>query len=159
MEYIGHNKAEVYKCKQCGSVREITPIGHAKSQWRKRSRLPHLDLIDVWNESIEIHRHRFDAEEVRYHHPTRMALLMQNTNIVTCIYIPTSRFAGKRACVQAMIKHNVDSKKIANLLNECAFTRETLEYIVEDMNRAETGTGSVDPAGTTETNTPPQNRS
>jgi len=141
MSYIGHHKTEVYKCKQCGSVEEVDATGHVREQFLDRSRLPHLSITDVWNESVEIYDHGFDAEVAKYHHPTRIVLLMKRTNIVTAIHIPSARYEGQRASILAMVRVGADSAKIANLLNECGITKRGFEQILEYRDRTEQGDG------------------
>jgi len=141
MDYIGYNIAEVYKCDTCGSVHEINVSDHVLDQWVDRSRLPHLDVIDVWNESVEIFGHKFDAQEVRYHHPSRMVLLMKEALIITAIYVPLARFRCKRACIQALVRVEASSSDIAQLLNELGITKSGFKEIVEHMNRSDSGDG------------------
>lgn len=141
MVYIGDHRAEVYKCKRCGAVHEVSPTWHAKEQWLDRSRLPHHNIIDSWNESITINDHGFDAEVARYHHPSRTVLLMKRSNIVTVIDVPSSRYQGQCACVLAMVRVDASSTKIANLLNECGITRKGFEQILKYRDRTEQGDG------------------
>ena len=158
--FVGMYTHEVYKCKQCGDVLEVNTTSHADKQWRDRSRMAHTDPMDAWGEAVEIYNHDFDAEIAQYHHPSRIALLQKGASIVTCIYIPTARYEGQRAALQAMIRVGADNGKIANLTNECRITRSGLEEIVKHMNRPDRGDGSAEPtAGSARTNTPGRTRS
>lgn len=155
MSFVGMYTAEVYKCANCGTVDELAPTEHSEEQWRDRSRIPNMEVITAWNEGIKIYDHGFDAEVARYHHPSRIVLLQKCANIVTCIHIPTGKYTGQRASIQAMVREGASSTKIANLLNECDINKSGFEEIVREMDCADRGDGSAEStAASAGTNTP-----
>lgn len=146
MFHLGVDHSDVYECGCCGNVAEVTSGRHVAEQWRDRSRLPEMDIVDAWNDSIEIYDHSFDAEEARYHHPSRIALLCKQTDLVTAIDVPTARYQAKEACVRAMVRVGTDSANIAELCNESGIKTDTLRQIVEQLDRAESGADSASDA-------------
>lgn len=140
MIHIGVDITDVYECQVCSAIEEIGLTEHVREKWSERSRTPKQSIIDSWNESIEIFDHWFEAQEARYHHPSRIVFLHKRTDLVTAIDVPTARFEGKVACIEAMLRVNADSAQIANLCNDCGITRTGFRQIIDEL-RDESGDG------------------
>jgi len=142
MLHIGIDRSDVYECQVCSAVEEIGATDHVEDQWQDRSRVPQMDIIDAWNNSIEIFKHGFDAQEARYHHPSRIVLLQKRTDLVTAIDVRTARYTGKVASIQAMVRVGADNSQIAELCNESGVNRDGFRQIIDQL-RADSGDGTA----------------
>lgn len=136
-----------YKCSYCGREEALTTSKHAQDQWNERSEKPEMFPIVAWSEGFRVPGpHGMEAEELTYHHPSRQALLRKRTTIVTSVIVPIGKYQLKKAVIQEMIKRNVDSAKIAELVNESSISRSGFEKIAQETSRADQGNGSASTA-------------
>lgn len=148
-----------YICPYCQSEEVLTTSSHAQDQWNDRSREPQTMPIVGWQDGIRIPEpHGMEAEEMKYHHPSRQALLRKRTTIVTTVTVPIGKYALKKAVIQELIKHDADSSKIATLVNESDINRDGFEKIAQEASRADRGNGSASTATPGGTDTPGRQR-
>jgi hypothetical protein len=147
-----------YYCPYCHSEEVLTTSSHAQDQWDDRSRKPETFPIVAWQDSIRIPQpHGMEAQEMKYHHPSRQALLRKRTTIVTTVTVPIGKYQLKKAVIQELIKHDADSSKIAELVNESDINREGFEQIAQETGRGDRGNGSASTASA-RTDTPGRQR-
>ena len=138
---------DVYECPTCGRINEVTPTSHGVKRWSERAEDRSVAIKQAWDDGIRMYRHSFEnppATEVRYHHPSRIALLMRETDIISAIHIPTAREQARKSAVAAMIREDRDCSEIAALCAECEFDESALRSIMDEWRRdgADDGTAS-----------------
>lgn len=140
---------DVYECPTCGRVNEVSPTSHAIRNWSDRSEDRSYDLKQAWDDGIRMYQHSFEnppATEVRYHHPSRIALLMRETEIITVINIPDARRQAKKSAIAAIIREEFDTTVIATLCNECEFDEAILRSIMSEWRRDGAGEATASDA-------------
>lgn len=148
-----------YQCPVCHSEEVLTTSSHAQDQWNDRSKKPQMYPIVAWQNGLRIPEpHGMEAQEMKYHHPSRQALLRKRTTIVTTLTVPIGKYQLKKAVIQEMIKHGRDSAKIAELVNESDINRAGFEAIAQEASRADRGNGSASTAIPGGTDTPGRQR-
>ena len=140
---IGFEESDVHTCTDCSLTREVGPTDHCIEMWNERSLRPEIDVIDAYNNGIRCYDHGFEAERVRYHHPSRIALLMSSLDIITAIYIPTARWDAKVSVVRALVRVEADNQFIADLCNESLIDKDELDRIVNGDGCPERGKGTA----------------
>lgn len=138
---------EQYYCFNCGHENTLTESKHVRDQWEERSRCPRMYPISGWENGFVVPKpHGMEAEELRYHHPSRQAVIRKRTTLVTSIDVTSARYTLKKAVIREMIKRGHNNAEIAELVRESNIGRDGLEKIARETSRADRGTGSASTA-------------
>lgn len=146
-----------YVCRDCGTETTLHVTQHAGNNWRERAYSDSVDIAELeetvkeaWTDGrtvladyrdwdsergtlppAELTGHRFYADEVRYYRVEKLALVRQNTSIVTVIDLPTARTNAQWSVVQTYIAGRGDTSTIYDVMTECNVRESAMSTVID----------------------------